>query len=194
MVEFKVVISDPKTGRSVQREVKEENAKNLVGLKIGDNFKGELIDLTGYEFQITGGSDYCGFPMRQDVPGSARKKILGVKGVGLINKKKARGKDVKYMRTMKGMRQRVTVAGNTIFDKTAQVNLKIVKIGKENIFPEPKKEEKPAKGAAAPAAPAEAPKETPKAEKPVEAKPEEKKTEKKAKPAKVHKAEEKKAA
>lgn len=148
-MEFKIVISDPKSGRSVQKDVKEEQAKNLIGLKIGDTFKGEILDLTGYEFVITGGSDYCGFPMRKDIEGSARKRILAVKGVGVKNKKKARGKDMKYMRTMKGMRQRIAVAGNTIFDKTAQINAKIAKHGKADIFP--KKEEKPAEGAAAPA-------------------------------------------
>ena len=48
MVEFKVVISDPKSGLSVQKEVKEPAAKAFLGLKIGDTVKGELIDLHGY--------------------------------------------------------------------------------------------------------------------------------------------------
>ncbi|PIN86996.1 30S ribosomal protein S6e [Candidatus Woesearchaeota archaeon CG10_big_fil_rev_8_21_14_0_10_44_13] len=151
MVEFKIVISDPKSGKTVQKEVKDEQAKNLVGLKIGDTFKGEMLDLTGYEFTITGGSDYCGFPMRKDIEGSARKKILAVKGVGVSNKKKARGKDMKYMRTMKGMRQRVSVAGNTVFDKTAQINVKITKHGKADLFPKKEEAAQPAEGAAAPA-------------------------------------------
>ncbi len=146
MAEFKIVISDPKSGRSVQKDVKDEQAKNIVGLKIGDTFKGEILDFTGYEFQITGGSDNCGFPMRKDVEGSARKRILAVKGVGIKNKKKARGKDMKYMRTMKGMKQRKSVAGNTVFEKTAQLNVKITKHGKADIFPkkEEAKAEKPA--------------------------------------------------
>lgn len=147
---IKIVISDPKNGRSVQREVKDDNAKSMLGLKVGDTFKGELIDLTGYEFKITGGSDNCGFPMRHDVP-IARKKILAVKGVGVSNRKKALGKDMKYMRTMKGMRQRVTVAGNMVNDKTSQINAVITKHGKENFFPEPKpKAEKEAAPASAP--------------------------------------------
>jgi len=63
MAEFKLVISDPKTGKSTQKEVQDANAKKLMGLKIGQTFKGEIIDLTGYEFEIRGGSDSAGFMM-----------------------------------------------------------------------------------------------------------------------------------
>ena len=130
MVSFKLVISDPKTGKSYQREVKDQDAKGIAGLKIGDAVKGELIELTGYEFIITGGSDNAGFPMRKDVTSSARKRVLITRGFGL---RKAR----------KGMRVRRTVAGNAVTDKTAQVNLKITKHGSAKLEPEgEKKEEK----------------------------------------------------
>ena len=131
MAEFKLTISNPKTGKSVQREIKDDDAKPLVGKKIAEKINGELINLTGYEFEITGGSDYCGFPMRKDVRGAVRKKILAISGIGL--KKKA-----------KGIRQRKTVCGNTIHNKIVQINLKVLKEGKENIF---KTVEKPAKEA-----------------------------------------------
>ncbi len=166
-MDIKLVISDPKTGKSAQRELKDQAVNALKGMKIGDSFKGELIDLTGFEFKITGGSDAAGFPMRSDIPGTGRKKVLEVKGIGVKNKKKARGRDVKAMRTMKGMRQRKTVAGNTIYAQTAQVNVMITKAGKEDLFP--KKEEAAKEGAA----PAEA-----KAEAKAEHKAEEKKEEK----------------
>ncbi|MAG16226.1 30S ribosomal protein S6e [Candidatus Woesearchaeota archaeon] len=134
---FKLVISDPKSGISIQKEAAEEASKNFLGLKIGDSVKGELIDLTGYEFTLTGGSDYCGFPMRKDVPGVGRKKILAFQGVGVKKLKK-------------GILQRKTVCGNTVHPKTSQINLKVVKLGAENIFSgagkkegkEEKKEEK----------------------------------------------------
>ncbi|RMF05823.1 30S ribosomal protein S6e [Candidatus Woesearchaeota archaeon] len=128
MVEFKLVISDPKTGKTVQRVLSEEQSDALIGMSIGDNFKGDLVGLAGYEFVITGGSDYCGFPMRKDVPGTLRKKIYAVGGVG-INKTKG-----------KGIRTRKRVAPATIHAKTAQVNVKIVKKGKEDLFAEPKEE------------------------------------------------------
>ena len=134
MAEFKVVISDPKSGKSIQKEVKETDAAPFIGLKIGDTVKGDSIGFSGYEFAITGGSDHAGFPMRSDVAGSQRKKILAVSGIGIDNKKKYRKKSKKGLRTMDGMRQRKTVAGNTIHEKTAQVNLKVLKLGKEDLF------------------------------------------------------------
>ncbi len=131
MAEIKVVLSNPKTAKSYQKILKGADARKLFGLKIGDTVKGELLDLTGYEFQITGGSDYAGFPMRRDVPGIARKKILAVKGVGIRKLKKG-----------KGIKQRKTVAGNTVYEKTAQVNLKVIKEGKGPLGEERKNEEK----------------------------------------------------
>ena len=127
MVEYKLVISDPKTGKSVQREAKEDAAQYLGGHKIGDTVTGDSLELAGYEFMITGGSDNAGFPMRKDFIGTGRRKILAVKGVGL--KMKA-----------KGIRQRKMVAGNTVYDDTAQINLKVLKEGKENLFVEKKEE------------------------------------------------------
>lgn len=121
MPAFKIVLSDPKTGLSSQREVKDQQASALIGMKIKDNVKGETIGLGGYELEITGGSDYCGFPMRKDVLGVGRKKILAVSGVGI---KKAN----------KGIKQKKTVCGNTIHEKTAQVNMKVLKEGAEKIF------------------------------------------------------------
>ena len=128
MAEFKLTIS--KAGKTVQREAKAEDAKPFMGKKIGDKIAGEGINLTGYEFEIAGGSDYCGFPMRKDVQSVGRKKILAVKGIGI---KKRKGK---------GIRQRRTVCGNTIHDKIVQINLNVLKQGKEDIFKgEAKKEE-----------------------------------------------------
>lgn len=133
MAQIKIVIGDPKAKQSLQKELKDDAAKPLLGMRIGDKIAGEVLDFTGYEFEITGGSDFAGFPMRRDVPGITRKKILDVKSVGVKNKKKYRKKKKKGMRTMKGMRQRVTVAGNTVYDKTAQLNVKVIKHGSESL-------------------------------------------------------------
>ncbi|MFT4326288.1 MAG: 30S ribosomal protein S6e [Candidatus Woesearchaeota archaeon] len=122
---LKIVIADPKAGKSLQKEV--EDAKFLMGLKIGNTFKGENLDLTGYEFKITGGSDASGFPMRKDIEGSKRVKILAVKGVGLKEKRK-------------GQRQRKTVAGGTISQNTAQLNVIVTKAGSQSLFEEPASE------------------------------------------------------
>ena len=130
MVEFKVVISDPKSGKSYQQELKDDNARPFIGKKIGDKIKGEAIDMTGYEFEIKGGSDSSGFPMRRDVEGQGKKKIFAVSGVGLKKKivftKKG---DRQIRRKRHGVKQRKTVCGNTIHEKISQINLKVLKQG-----------------------------------------------------------------
>ena len=140
MVEFKLVLSDPTEGKSYQKIVQEDAAKPFIGLKIGDTVKGEIIGLTGYEFLITGGSDYAGFPMRRDVQGQGRKRILAVEGVGIQRFAKKFRKN-KVTRRYYGTKQRRTVAGNMVHAKTAQINLKIVTKGTTPLVSETKKEE-----------------------------------------------------
>src|SRR3989338_656447 len=125
MMDVKIGIADPKTGKSYAKDVKDPDARRFLGMKIGDNVKGELMDMTGYEFTITGGSDSAGIPMRKDLNGIARKRILAVSGVGI---KPGR----------RGMKQRKIVAGNTIYERTAQINLKITQQGKEPLVEPPK--------------------------------------------------------
>jgi len=128
MADFKLVIANPKSGKCIQRELKDPDSNALIGKKIGEKIDGSLIGLQGYEFEIKGGSDSAGFPMRWDIQGTGRKKILAVEGVGL--RKKA-----------KGIKQRKTLCGNTIHEKIIQVNLKIIKEGSEKLFEEKKQEE-----------------------------------------------------
>lgn len=132
MAGMKAVIG-MKDGRSVQKEIAEADAKTLLGKKIGDTIKGEIMGLTGYEFKIAGGSDYCGFPMRSDVPGFARRRILTVNSAGVHG-------------LAAGIRVRKTVCGSVIHPKIVQVNLKVVKEGAEPLAPP--KEAKPAEGTA----------------------------------------------
>lgn len=129
MVEFKLNIGDPKTKKTLKKDVKDAEAEVFLGKKIGDKVKGDGFGLSGYEFEITGGSDYTGTPMRKDIQGNQRKKILIVSGVGI-------------RKNRKGRRVRRTLAGNTIHDKTAQINLKVTKHGNTPLFEEPKEEPK----------------------------------------------------
>jgi len=178
MAEFKIVLSDPKTGKSKQIVVKDADAAHFLGKKIGEDVKGELLELPGYEFKITGGSDFAGFPMRWDVEGFARKRIFTAKSLG-----------VKVDR--KGMKVKKTVAGNTIHEKTAQINMKVTKAGSKPLI----EKEAPAKEEVKKEAPKEQPKAEPKKEEPKkEAKPAEKKEEKKEEPKKEAKPEAKKEA
>ena len=122
MAEIKANIGDGKSKKTYNKTLTEEQLTGLFDKKIGDVVKGDLIGLpAGYELEIRGGSDASGFPMRKDVDGTNRKRILIVGGVGL-NK-------TKY----KGMKVRKLVAGNTIYEKTSQINFKVVKWGKEPI-------------------------------------------------------------
>lgn len=119
MAEIKINIGDSKTKKTYNKTVEEVNAFH--GKKIGDKVTGELIDLAGYEFEICGGSDNAGFPMRKDVEGQIRKKIFITGGVGMKNQKR------------NGLKLRKMVAGNTVYEKTSQINLKVTKWGKEPI-------------------------------------------------------------
>ena len=139
MANFKITISDTK-GKSITRELKDNDANPLLGLLIGQETDASLVGLEG-KIKITGGSDKSGIPMRSDLLSSARKRILIPKGVGL-------------RQTEKGLRKRKLLRGNTISEEIYQINSKF---DGEIKVEEPKKEEK-----------AEAPKEKPKAEAPKE--------------------------
>ena len=182
MVEFKLSIGDTKSGKTTQVVVSDHNATPLMGKKIGDKIRGETFDFPGYEFEITGGSDYCGFPMRSDIQGAVRKKVLIESGVGTRN-------------TEKGIRVRKTVCGNTIHEKITLISMKILKYGKKPLATEVTEEGEEVKTEKPAEKPVEAPKaEEKKQEKPKdEPKPEEKKVEeKKVEEKKEEKAPEKK--
>ena len=119
MAIFKLCISDPSSGKSFQKEVKEDIAKSFMGLNIGESVKGDSMEIAGYEFQITGGSDYCGFPMRKGILGT-RKKIAIYGGVG-------------FKGDSKGIKKRKTVCGHKVHDKVSQINLKVTKHGSKKL-------------------------------------------------------------
>jgi small subunit ribosomal protein S6e len=116
---IKIVISEPKSKKAFQTE---KDAPGLIGLKIGDKFDGSMVGLSNFTLQVTGGSDKAGFPMRSDLDGAARKKVLLTKGVGFSGTKK----DGKVKHKVHGIRKRKYVRGNTISDDIAQVNCKVV--------------------------------------------------------------------
>ncbi len=119
MANFKVVISDPKSKKAVQKEM-EQKASGFMGKRIGDKVRGEPLGLAGYEFEVTGGSDAQGFPMRKDVEGMRRKKVLLSRGTG-------------FRTNVKGQRKRRSVRGNTISDAISQINAKIVAYGSKPV-------------------------------------------------------------
>ena len=133
MASFKLCISDPSSGRTFQKEVKDNMASPFMGLNIGEAVKGDGFEMNGYEFQVTGGSDYCGFPMRKGILG-LRKKLVIYGGTG-------------FRGDAKGIKKRKTVCGHKIHDKISQINLKVTKQGAKKLseifgVPEEAKKEK----------------------------------------------------
>ncbi len=124
MAEFKVVINDTKSGKTYQKVIED---KLLVGKKIGDKISGDSLGLAGYELEVRGGSDTAGFPMRKEVAGSGRKAIVMSKGAGFnpVKRKKQHTQGHFFLTKKK------TVRGNTISEKTVQVNLKVINYGKK---------------------------------------------------------------
>jgi small subunit ribosomal protein S6e len=135
---MKVVVADPKQGKCYQIELDSTKSKPFFGMKIGNEFDGSLVGLTGFKLQITGGTDSDGFPMRKDVHGMERKKILLSSKPGFIPREK-------------GERRKKTIRGNTVSEDIAQLNVKVLEYGSKSIAEilgvsekkeEPKEEEK----------------------------------------------------
>ena len=118
MAKFKVIISDPEDGTSKMVELEEARTVPLIGRKIGEVIDGAIVGLPGHKLQITGGSDKDGFPMRRNVHGGVRRKIILSGGTGFNPQKE-------------GERRRKTVRGNVITEEIVQINLKIVEKPKQ---------------------------------------------------------------
>jgi len=117
---MKVVIADPKQGKCYQIEVDSTRSKPFFGVRIGNEFDGSLVGLTGFKLQVTGGTDKDGFPMRRDLHGMERKRILLSGGTGFVPE-------------AKGERMKKTIRGNTISEDIAQLNVKVLTYGVKGI-------------------------------------------------------------
>lgn len=120
MVEFKVVISDIKNGKSHQVQVSGHHANSLIGKKIGDEVDGIFVQLPGYKLILTGGTDKTGFPMRKDFPGMSRRRILLSKSKG-------------FKSNEEGLRRKKSIRGNTISQDIVQINMKVQKYSSKPI-------------------------------------------------------------
>ncbi|RLI46817.1 30S ribosomal protein S6e [Candidatus Bathyarchaeota archaeon] len=123
MAKFKIIVSDPETGKSKTLEVEGARAIPLVGRKLGEVIDGAAVGMSGYKLRITGGSDKDGFPMRPNVHGGVRISVILSEGVG-------------FHPTRAGERRRKTLRGNVITEEIVQINMKIVE------KPKKKKEKK----------------------------------------------------
>ncbi len=107
-----VVVSDPKTRKAYTVKADDDV---FAGKKIGEEIDLGRIGAAGFAARITGGSDKNGFPMRSDLPGTARRKIL-------ITKSKKNG-----------VRKRITRRGNTVDKDIHQLNMVLAKEGQGKI-------------------------------------------------------------
>jgi small subunit ribosomal protein S6e len=138
MVEFKANISDPKTGKTYKTVVSGHHANSLIGKGIGDEFDGIFVGLPGYKLFLTGGSDKEGFPMRRDLSGTGRRKIMIAKSSGFRAKLKQKKKkpvntEAGRFPMMHGVRKRKSVRGNTISAEIIQINMRITSYGPKEI-------------------------------------------------------------
>ncbi|MCW4006711.1 MAG: 30S ribosomal protein S6e [Candidatus Bathyarchaeota archaeon] len=137
MAKFKVIVSDPEDGTSKAIEVEEARAVPFIGKRIGEIVDGSVVDLPAHKLRIQGGSDSDGVPIRPNVHGGVRRKVVLAGGVGFKPKRD-------------GQRRRKAVRGNIITDEIVQINAKIVekpnkpKEAKAAAKPEEAKPEAPA--------------------------------------------------
>ena len=113
MAKIKVIVSDPEAGTSKVVELEEARAAPFIGRRLGETIDGSAVDLPAHTVQILGGSDKDGVPMRGNVHGGVRRRVVLSGGAGFSPNKK-------------GERRRKTVRGNVITDEIAQINMKIV--------------------------------------------------------------------
>ena len=114
---MKITVGDT-DGQTHQIEI--EDSSQLTGKKVGEEFDGGIVGLSGYTLKITGGSDKQGFPMRKSIDGTIRKQILLEDGAG-IQEDEA------------GVRQRKSIRGNTVSDEIEQLNTQVVEEGSSSI-------------------------------------------------------------
>ncbi len=114
MAKFKVIISDPTTGKSAASEIEGSRAQALIGRALGETIDGSALGLGSTRMLISGGCDKNGVPMRADVHGGAKKYIVLSSGPG-------------FRPTRHGERRRKLIRGRTITDETYQINFTVRK-------------------------------------------------------------------
>ena len=120
MVDFKAMVNDVKTGKSYNVTVSGHHANSLIGKSIGEVVDGIFVGLPGYKIKITGGSDGNGTPMRSDLPGTKRVKLLLSDSKGFHEK-------------YPGQRKRTAIRGSTVSAEIVQINMAVAEYGPKSI-------------------------------------------------------------
>jgi len=131
----RLILSNPEDGTAKTIQLDPKVFSLFLGKRIGDELDGSILGYKGYRIRITGGTDRDGFPMRPDVSGSRKVRILLSGGVGFrpYEKPPSKKKKRRQRRRKKGLRRRKTVRGNVISDAIAQINAILVPAKKEEV-------------------------------------------------------------
>ncbi len=131
----RLILSNPEDGTAKTIQLDPKVFSLFLGKRIGDELDGSVLGYKGYKIRITGGTDRDGFPMRPDVSGSRKVRILLSGGVGFrpYEKPPSKKKKRRQRRRKKGLRRRKTVRGNVISDAIAQINAVLVPAKKEEV-------------------------------------------------------------
>jgi small subunit ribosomal protein S6e len=114
------IVVGTQDGQTHSFNIADDQKQPLMGLKLGDEFDGSVVGLDGYTLEITGGSDQDGFPMKKQVQGTGRRKMLVTGGTGV--------RDLD-----EGERSRKSLRGNTVADDIVQLNCRVVEQGSESV-------------------------------------------------------------
>lgn len=128
-----LIVSNPADGTSQRVEFDDQQLRALYGTRIGQVVEGAVAGMQGYKIKLTGGTDKDGIPMRPDVHGSAKARVVLSGGVG-------------YKPKNKGDKKRKVVRGNTVSTETTFLNFTIVEApkGRKKAEKEPAEAEAPA--------------------------------------------------
>jgi len=129
MAKFKVIVSDPTQSKSKVVELEGARAVPLIGRRLGETIDGSVVGMSGLKLQIRGGSDKDGFPMRPNIHGGIRVRVILSEGVGFHPQRE-------------GERQRKTLRGNVITEEIVQVNMKVLEKSKKAEKPRREKKAK----------------------------------------------------
>jgi small subunit ribosomal protein S6e len=128
-----LIVSNPTDGTSQRVELDDQQLRALYGIRIGQIVEGAVAGMQGYKIKLTGGTDKDGIPMRPDVHGSAKARVILSGGVG-------------YKPKDKGEKKRKVVRGNIVSTETTFLNFTIVEApkGRKKAKKEPAEAEAPA--------------------------------------------------
>lgn len=126
---LQLAISDPYTGVAFKVEITDEKTKMWFwGKKLGEKIEGDAFGFPGWVFEITGGTDDAGFPHVPFIEGPQWQRVLLSGPPGYWPRKYRVPKKTGGYRiiNLKNVKKKKGVRGNTLCERTRQVNLKIV--------------------------------------------------------------------